>query len=265
MIPAMTSTESETAVPIGQLQTDTFCQACGYNLHAQVVSRDQRLNLLVCRCPECGQFAAAGHGVTIGRVWLNRFATLLLFIWVMFLFFGFGLSTLFLGMLPYAHLRTSTHWQEAVEWNLQSRTWVTRYVYSIEPGHTLTPEEIRQERYALFMIEATAGTLAVLVGIFHSVFFWHVKGATRALAFVFPLISFMGASAFWLLNPMARFLRGWGIATLCVDLLFQCACVVAGLAFGRPIARALLRWFIPPKPRQHLAFLWTTDGKKLPV
>ena len=32
-----------------------------------------------------------------------------------------------------------------------------------------------------------------------------------------------------------------------------------------PIARTLLRMFIPPKPRQHFAFLWAADGKTMPA
>jgi hypothetical protein len=38
---------------------------------------------------------------------------------------------------------------------------------------------------------------------------------------------------------------------------------VIGLWLGRLIARAALGIILPPKTRQHLAFLWTTDGRQL--
>src|SRR6185369_4270298 len=66
-----------------QLETDAFCVECGYNLHGQPVTRDQRLNLLVARCPECGQHHPAGLGVTATKLWLQRFASLLLFAWIL--------------------------------------------------------------------------------------------------------------------------------------------------------------------------------------
>src|SRR6185503_7723206 len=66
-----------------RLETDTFCLECGYNLHSQAVVRDERLGIFVCRCPECGRYHPAGIGVTATRTWLNRFATLLLFFWIL--------------------------------------------------------------------------------------------------------------------------------------------------------------------------------------
>jgi hypothetical protein len=48
-------------------------------------------------------------------------------------------------------------------------------------------------------------------------------------------------------------------------ILLESAGLGVGLLLGRPVARALLRILVPPKPRQHLAFLWTIDGKRLPA
>ncbi|MDB5300946.1 MAG: hypothetical protein JWO87_2609, partial [Phycisphaerales bacterium] len=60
----MNEIESEAQVGpvISNIHTDTFCESCGYNLHTQAVVRDERLGLLICRCPECGRWAAAGLG-----------------------------------------------------------------------------------------------------------------------------------------------------------------------------------------------------------
>jgi hypothetical protein len=267
----MNASETETIVaPVGQLQADIFCEGCGYNLHSQIVTRDERLNLLVCRCPECGRFAAAGQGSTIGRVWLNRFGTLILVVWLMFLFFGFGLATLFMGIMPYSHLRSFTHWEWHKEFDSHTQSMIDRGYYGFGrygygAGQVKNDEQVQNDRVAIFIFGAVAGAMAFLAGVFHAVFLWHVKGRWRLLALAFPLIGFAGAAMFWFMDFMSRYLHAWGMSRLAIYLLLECAGVLAGLACGRAIARALLRWFLPPKPRQHLAFLWTTDSKELPI
>jgi hypothetical protein len=74
-----------------QLETDHFCD-CGYNLHGQLVTRDERLKFMIVRCPECGRFHPAGHGVAARSLWLGRFATSMLALWLV------GLVVFFLGM-----------------------------------------------------------------------------------------------------------------------------------------------------------------------
>src|SRR4051812_11718852 len=66
----------------GQLETDAFCSGCGYNLHGQDVSMDERLAFLVCRCPECGRFHPAGANTSANSIWISRFCTILLVVWV---------------------------------------------------------------------------------------------------------------------------------------------------------------------------------------
>ncbi len=66
----------------GVIEVDTFCPGCHYNLHGQAVTVDDRLDIPVCRCPECGRFHPAGVGVTASSVWVRRLATVLLFNWV---------------------------------------------------------------------------------------------------------------------------------------------------------------------------------------
>ena len=66
----------------GRIETDAFCERCGFNLHRQPVVRDARLNILVTRCPECGAHQAAGRMTTSGRAWLSRVATVALTLWM---------------------------------------------------------------------------------------------------------------------------------------------------------------------------------------
>ena len=65
----------------GQIEVDAFCGGCHYNLHGQPVTVDERLGLPVCRCPECGRWAAAGVATGAGSVWVRRLGTVLLFNW----------------------------------------------------------------------------------------------------------------------------------------------------------------------------------------
>ncbi len=67
---------------VAVIETDTFCEKCGFNLHTQRVWRDQRLDLLVCRCPECGAHSAAGKNITVTTPWLSRLTTGLMLIYV---------------------------------------------------------------------------------------------------------------------------------------------------------------------------------------
>ena len=74
------------------VEADQFCP-CGYNLHGQRVTFDERLDIPVVRCPECGKWHPAGHGSTAMRPWLARLATVLLAVWCLFNL-GFTLAVL---------------------------------------------------------------------------------------------------------------------------------------------------------------------------
>ncbi|MEM7809580.1 MAG: hypothetical protein AAF561_15835 [Planctomycetota bacterium] len=64
------------------VETDVFC-SCGYNLHGQRTQVDERLGFVTVRCPECGKWHPANQYATSNSVWLRRFATFVLFCWVL--------------------------------------------------------------------------------------------------------------------------------------------------------------------------------------
>src|SRR2546421_11918868 len=97
---------------VSHLQSDTFCAGCGYNLNTQAVLRDARLDLLVCRCPECGRYAAAGLGTSASRTWLNRVGILLLMLWILVLLGIFGFGSFALGGLSYGSLMPFVTYQQ---------------------------------------------------------------------------------------------------------------------------------------------------------
>jgi hypothetical protein len=66
----------------------------------------------------------------------------------------------------------------------------------------------------------------------------------------------------WISDPTTILIREWGIVQIGLYLLIEIPGVAIGAWIGRPIARLLLKILVPPKARQHLAFLWIVDGKE---
>ena len=54
-------------VVTGIIQGDRVCIACGFNLCGQRIVREPRYNLLIARCPECGQAATLQEYPLLGR------------------------------------------------------------------------------------------------------------------------------------------------------------------------------------------------------
>lgn len=95
----MEPTPQPAPAPTSTIETDTFCSACGFNLHTQPVWRDPNLNILLARCPECGQHHPAANRTTAPNTFLGRLAFLSLLAYIgtvlgltLAIFFGlFGL------------------------------------------------------------------------------------------------------------------------------------------------------------------------------
>jgi hypothetical protein len=71
----------------GKLDADRLCSRCAHQLAGQTVYRDQRLNLLFLRCPECGTAAAVTEFPIAGR-WMRRFGAAVI---ALMLILGFAL------------------------------------------------------------------------------------------------------------------------------------------------------------------------------
>ena len=255
----MSDIELAVGPQVGQVQTDTFCEGCGYNLLTQAVMRDDRLGILVCRCPECGRYAAAGRTTSADRVWLNRLGAVTLVGWVFFLLTLFSLLALFIGMLTYGQTAEATELAPLNPMNQMVQRYVYAYkVRDISPGDE---DSLSRHRVSQVLILGTAGLLSLGAGMLFSSFFWHVRGWRRGLAVLPPLLGAGVAILMWMEDPMTRFIRAWGARRMCLCLLFEILAVAIGVLIGRPVARGLLRILVPPRARQHLAFLWITDGK----
>jgi hypothetical protein len=248
---------------IGHIQTDTFCESCGYNLHTQAVLRDERLGILVCRCPECGRFAPAGHATAARQIWLNRLGIGLLVVWVIFLLWLFGMCSLFLGMSAYGNLMNQVQWIAPPPTTMPVNRMVTLASYHYELRNASSPEEAIEQRNSAILMATLAGALGMLTGGLFAVLLWHSKNWRRLLAFAPPLIGVWFAIIGWQNDRMTILIRDWGLNRLIAYMLLECGAVAVGLWLGRPIARTALKILLPPKLLQHLAFLWTTDGKQL--
>src|SRR5689334_10785837 len=87
-----------------QMEADAFCETCGYNLHGQPVARDERLGLMLCRCPECGRFHAAGKATTGASLWLARVAAGAMGFWIFVVLFAVFWILMGFGAIQVVHI-----------------------------------------------------------------------------------------------------------------------------------------------------------------
>lgn len=278
-----------------QLETDHFCQQCGYNLHGQSVERDPRTQISICRCPECGRYAAAGKDGTAGSLWLSRVAATLLIAWCLIAINVLGWGGFLLGVWPYVYLSSMTTTIQAtpngqrVEWVQlpasagqksapQSRMVIVatgqpagevvrlRALWFASPDW---PPNYRRERdrevmWMTSILFALAAATSLLLGCFIAVAMWHVRRSRALWGIVLPILACTVMMVVWNSSEDIRLIRGWSFGRAGIFAAIEIIALIAGLRLGRPLARALVRMFIPPRPRQFLAFLWYADGKAIP-
>lgn len=222
---------------ISTIQTDRFCENCGYNLHTQGVWRDPATDLIVTRCPECGRIHAAGETAPSTRRWQRRFTGALILIWFAFiLFFVFALTMLQIGMITMV--------------GAQHRSYV-------DFGHTQI-EALRITTAIALVISFVEGlTLVTLTAAI--LYHW------RTYARVLLALGWPGAIAGLLLwiYSFENAIYDSDRTALTIILGIAAVNAVGGLVasvFGRHIARGLATIFVPPGLRQTIVYLWLVDG-----
>ena len=297
MIETETVAETEKPAPVTPLQrhqhieTDTFCAGCGYNLHGQPITRDERLDIRVCRCPECGKFHPAGRESTAASLWLSRVATLALGFWILVILFALFWLVIGMGAVMVVHLEEFSYRRmvaadgREVEWGNTGRGNmlvdkgttqpahgnITRTVRSLDPAHDWRRQHYQNEewrRQQMLIGSVILGLsdlgLGFVGGVLLVVFFWHWSKRRYPLVMLLPFAVAAVVLAVTLMEDEYEFIRGWAISRALMHAALQAAFMYAGIKLGRPIARGLLRMFIPPRPRQVFAFLWRADGKTPP-
>lgn len=287
--------------PVGVIETDAFCDGCGFNLHTQKVWRDDRLGLAVCRCPECGRHHAAGTRTTAGNAWLRRAALAGLIAWLILqLAFVAALFGGLVGVQAMANeclLTRDYMTRDGQPVDVRNSGTAAQYARAdiadapfdlaraeVVYGKRLAPwllgratRDAEAYRFATPVEAAVCAAISAAVLLAASAvlaslsWFWRrglmwlwLALPVTATLLVFFLIAEDG-------RPNLTYLNGVAHAGIGIEIKLATAVGVAfalvmalGLLIGRPIARLAVSVFVPPRARQLFAFLWHCDGKTMP-
>jgi hypothetical protein len=212
------------------------------------VIRDERLGIVVVRCPECGKWHPAGIATGAGRVWLNRLAAWLITWWVIFLVVAvvvFGLAS---GGLDAVKIEGFIQYQQ--DW-----FWVPLVAGSPEGATAMWVDEM--------LVNAGSCVLGLLAGMGMAVFLSHLKRRWVAVLAVVPLLALLVVyyedRDHWKANMEGYFLYRLGL-----EFGLQCAGLAVGVMLGRPVARGVLRVVLSRRMLQYVRVLWEVDGKAAP-
>jgi hypothetical protein len=136
-------------------------------------------------------------------------------------------------------------------------------IYRARFTHRKT-ETAWDRRFALGLLHLFNIGSGLVAGILLVVFLWHWKRRRYYWTLLLPLLAGAYVMLFVLMEDYYLLIRSWALSRTAYYTALQCAGLCLGILIGRPIARTLSRMFIPPKARQHLAFLWSVDGKQPP-
>ena len=271
---------------VALVETDCYCQGCGYNLRTQAVRRDPRTQLLIARCPECQRYHPAAQATTVGRLWLQRLATLLLFVWIALVGSGIvgilfgqgGLSYGTLDELTTSRFVSATTPMPPTPPAPSTQPAVGGLTGQVGPFQTISSTtfrttwrrfrtEVREDykHYNAFLALTGTGSLAVgfIAGMLAVVVFHHwPRWAYWPAVLSAPVLVAMIVWFVW--RAEAPHLLAWGTPYVCGHALVQMLGGAAGIVAGRPLARLIVRIFLPPRARPVLAFLWLADNQPLP-
>lgn len=245
--------------PIACIELDRFCEQCAYNLRTLPVYREERTGIPIVRCPECGRHQSANDTATALRPWLHRMTSLAIGVWILTMiaaFFWLGVAE---AAMSYATLDELT---------VRQGTKVQRIgTTTIYTSRGTGPLEVLSNMpdYMLFasVVLATSVALGFVVGLLAAVLCPHWRRfAGAALALAMPLVAGGIIAMTW--HYEAPHLLGWGMSYIAAHAGVQVFGGLLGIIFGRPVARTIVRVFLPPSVRPRLAYLWLADGKALP-
>jgi len=251
--------EPSPAAPVACIELDRFCEQCTYNLRTLPVHREERTGIPIVRCPECGRYQSANDAATALRPWLHRMTSLVIGVWVLTMIATFLWLGVAEGAMSYSTLDELTH---------RAGTQIQRIgTMTIRTGSGSGPLQVWEDipDFALFMSAMLVGSVAIafVIGLLAAVLFPHWRrGAGAAFVLAMPLLAGIIIAMTW--NYEAPHLFEWGLSYIGAHAGVQLFGGLLGIIFGRPVARVIVRIFLPPSARPRLAYLWLTDGKALP-
>lgn len=232
--------------PVARLETDRFCTECGYNLNTQAVWRDERLGILLCRCPECGRHHPAESNVTMAQDWLRRLTSIFATIWMIGVVIF--LSLVMLVMTGFS-LSLADGWQLArLETVLATGTRkdLLEFVATSMPA------------FVVLMI--AAWTFVGVINLLAS----HIPARRLWLAALMPPAVAAGVILMFTdwSSPKPTSPAFWPMVGIVAVVTGGTA--VAAFMLARPIWRGLALIVLPPKVRLAVAGLWTSGGRAVP-
>lgn len=230
---------------VGRIETDRFCDECGFNMRTAPVFRDERTRLLLSRCTECGRIHHAATATTAGRVWLQRLGVMAVFAWMALIIFATFVLTM-------------------VEMGMQMATLdeLTEYV----PGGGGRTPRTDMDEYPEFMalvlgVSAAAGFVMILL---YSCAAHHWKRIYHMmLAALMPMIPLITAWRAW--YHEAPMLEHWAWRYLLLHATVQVTAGLIAALYGRPLVRLLATLLLPSRTRTLIGFLWLADGLMPPA
>ncbi len=257
---------------LGTITGVRVCAKCGFNLMGQLILREPIYNLIVARCPECGQVTPLQEYPTLGRT-AKRWATLLGGVWVLFVLgASVGISFAMMGLMfgavevggdDFSDALPGDWWQTSAdrETQLQTLQDMGGVIAAIDPW--------------ILSLWFGGAVLSLIAGIGASIVMLGIRGVRLALVpmllLIVPVVGFGIRRAVVLAeikggsvgtSEIAEWLMGPHITA--ITLVIFAVMLAAGATFGRRIVRALVVLLLPPPMRAGLAPLWLTDGKDLP-
>ncbi|HUU82253.1 MAG TPA: hypothetical protein VM243_02000 [Phycisphaerae bacterium] len=251
---------SKTAgAPVACIDLDCFCEGCGYNLRTLAVHREPSTGIPVVRCPECGRFQAANNASTALRPWLRRLTSLLLAGWILGVVAGFfllGMAEVGISQVMLDELTISGGTRVQRIGNTTIQTWV-------RTGPLQPDTDYEDYNLVVTSILACSFGIAFACGLCAVVVCPHWRRVAHVgLMLGMPLAAGGVVALYW--SQQAPHLFVWGVPYMASHASVQLLGGLAGVNFGRPLARLVVRVILPPAIRPSLAFLWLADDKPFP-
>jgi hypothetical protein len=260
----------EDAQQVGQVELDRYCTGCGYNLRQQPVRREPTTQLLLCRCPECGDFSPANQATTRPRSW---FANLVLILWIVWIAaLGAALAAAVAINIDLSdQLGQGVSETEKLDVPIPDprvtsgdnvRTISFQYVIADLDRPTI----VKLALVLLGALATGAGLLAIAV-LF--VPHWSARGYA-ILAASWPILGMIGFYGTRMIDAYTYIyasdeLKRWIILSPVLVAFFSITAGITAACLARPVARLVVRIAIPARQRGPFAYLWLVDGKAVPI
>lgn len=239
------------------VETDRFCDRCGYNLRTQSIRRDPRTEVLMCRCPECGRFHAATDATAVTRRWLLLLATPSLALWMLIVACGVGGLGVAQGTLNYATLDLLTRYQDIPD----SAAGVAVPFSGARKLVPIDPSGV--QRVTVAGLAACSVWLGFVGMIAAAVVFYHwPRRAHLLLAMAVSVLTALVVGVLW--QQEAPDLVRWSVKYNVAHVVTFMIGGALGAIAGRGLVRIFLRVMLPPRLCNVLAFLWLVDGEEPP-